>query len=55
MTKKKTFVKINFFFKTDELGRKADQILGHAPVVVDYCREQSIDCSNQHPLRINIP
>jgi hypothetical protein len=44
----------DFFIKPDELGKKAEQILGHAPAVVDYCRQPSIDFSNQHPPRINI-
>ena len=56
---KKHFEKFNYFIfcfvKTNELGKKADQILGHAPAVVDYRRQQSIDLVNQHPQRLNIP
>lgn len=48
------FYKLNYL-KIDELGKKADQILGHAPAVVDYCREQSMDLSTQHPPRLHIP
>ncbi|CAF3648439.1 unnamed protein product [Rotaria sordida] len=39
---------------TDELSKKAEQILGHAPAVVDYCRQPSIDFSTQYAPRINI-
>ncbi|UJR08301.1 hypothetical protein I4U23_012572 [Adineta vaga] len=41
-------------FMPNELGKKAEQILGLAPAVVDYCRQQSMDLSIQHPPRINI-
>ncbi|CAF2559964.1 unnamed protein product [Rotaria sp. Silwood2] len=39
---------------TDELSKKAEQILGHAPAVVDYHRQPSIDFSTQHAPRLNI-
>ncbi|CAF3509463.1 unnamed protein product [Rotaria sp. Silwood1] len=39
---------------TDELSKKAQQILGRAPDVVDYCRQPSIDFSAQHGPRLDI-
>jgi hypothetical protein len=42
-------------FKANELGKKAEQILGHAPAVVDYRRQPSIDFNISHPPRLNIP
>ncbi|CAM4918443.1 unnamed protein product [Rotaria socialis] len=40
---------------TDELSKKAEQILGQATTVVDYCRQPSIDFPIQHAPRLNIP
>jgi hypothetical protein len=42
-------------YVADDLGKKADQILGHAPVMVDYRRQPSIDLTHQHPPRLHIP
>ncbi|CAF1137276.1 unnamed protein product [Adineta steineri] len=39
---------------SNELGKKAEQILGHATSVVDYRRQQSMDLCISHPLRLNI-
>ncbi|CAF5119617.1 unnamed protein product, partial [Rotaria magnacalcarata] len=41
-------------FVTHELSKKAEQILGHATAVVDYCRQPSIDFPIQHAPRLNI-
>ncbi|CAF3877705.1 unnamed protein product [Rotaria sp. Silwood2] len=41
-------------FLSDELGKKAEQILGHATAILDCRRQSSIDFHTQHPPRLNI-
>ena len=42
------------FTKDSELGKKADQILGDALIVVDYHRQPSIDFPTHNAPRINV-
>jgi hypothetical protein len=39
---------------SDELGKKAEQILGHATAILDCRRQTSMDFHAQHPPRLNI-
>ncbi|CAF1637404.1 unnamed protein product [Rotaria magnacalcarata] len=39
---------------SDELGKKAEQILGHATTILECRRQISIDFHAQHPPRLNI-
>ncbi|CAF0725833.1 unnamed protein product [Rotaria sordida] len=41
-------------YLSDELGKKAEQILGHATAFLDCRRQSSIDFHIQHPPRLNI-
>jgi hypothetical protein len=41
-------------YLSDELGKKAEQILGHATAILDCRRQISMDLQSQHPPRLNI-
>jgi len=41
-------------FMTEDLGKKAEQILGHARSVCNYPRQNSLDLNGQYPIRLNI-
>jgi hypothetical protein len=43
-----------FIYQSNELGKKAEQILGHATAILDCRRQTSMDFHAQHPPRLNI-
>lgn len=45
----------NGYRYSNELGKKAELILGHATAVVDYRRQFSSDFASPHQFRLNIP
>jgi hypothetical protein len=47
-----TFI-LSLYYQSDELGKKAEQILGHATAILDCRRQTSMDFHGQPP-RLNI-